>query len=323
MNILIVGLGVIGSTYGYIFKQAGHNTEHFIRQSSKNYPVSSLKVSLLDGRVNPKGESKEDIYSVVHAVSGKTYDYIFVSVPEGGLADVLNTLKSEKIHGTLILFCGIWQFRSELEQMLSGWDYIIGYPVAGGNIQKGILHCCVFDHVMLESREKSKITDYDKAVSLFSSCNIKAENPYDMLEWIWIHMAINAGVITVAGKYGDINNTSSAAEQLMDNSQALAEAVRSIRETVKIISSRGVVLKNYRNELLPYKIPSKIAGIVMKKMFSGNLLTRKIMTLHDNLGDLLFVCKKIYECGQVNEISAPVFYENYKTVLAKTQQPEG
>ena len=28
MNVLVVGLGVIGTTYGYLFQKAGHHVEH-------------------------------------------------------------------------------------------------------------------------------------------------------------------------------------------------------------------------------------------------------------------------------------------------------
>lgn len=320
MKILIVGLGVIGSTYGYLFRDSGHSVEHLIRRESRNYPVKELEISMLDGRENPKGKAKSAAYPVVHATSGRSYDLILVSVPQGGIPAVLDTLKAEKISGTLLLFCGIWQMRTELDALLSGWDYMIGYPVAGGNIRDGRLNCCVFDHVMLENREKANSTGYDKVLSLFDSCHIKVEIPYDMLEWIWLHMAINAGVISVAGKHGNIGNTSEAAKMIMDDANALSEAVRSIRETTKIIASRGVMLKNYSSELLPYKIPAGLAGIIMKKMFSGNLLTRKIMTLHNNFDDLLFVCGKVYELGQENGVEAPNFYKNYNAILDKVNR---
>lgn len=35
MKILVIGLGVIGSTYGYLFQKAGHRVEHLIRDSKK------------------------------------------------------------------------------------------------------------------------------------------------------------------------------------------------------------------------------------------------------------------------------------------------
>ena len=53
----------------------------------------------------------------------------------------------------------------------------------------------------------------------------------------------------------------------------------------------------------------------MKRMFRGNECTRRIMTLHSNTADLLFVCKSVYECGKAAGVSAPVFYENYERML--------
>ena len=32
MKICILGLGVIGTTYGYVFKKAGHQVEHLLRE---------------------------------------------------------------------------------------------------------------------------------------------------------------------------------------------------------------------------------------------------------------------------------------------------
>ena len=103
----------------------------------------------------------------------------------------------------------------------------------------------------------------------------------------------------------------------MDSTAKLAEAVKSIRETSKIVASRGVDLKKYGNELFAYKLPTFISAPIMKRMFAKNILTRKIMTLHGNLNDLLFVCKSVYDKGKENEVSAPLFYGNYEKVMGK------
>ena len=304
MNVLIIGLGVIGTTYGYLFKKAGFNVEHYIRKSSSKSNIEKLNVELLDGRTNPKGEASSDKY-IIDKATRNEYNFVFIAVPSGKIAGVIEELKKENISGTLVFGCGIWEERSYIENITAGWDYILGYPVAGGNIEGQTFNCCVFDHFMLEQKEKANISNYDEIELAFKTCNIKLEQPYDMLEWIWLHMAINAGVVSVAGSYGDIKNVSVAAENLMDSTKRLSEAVKSIRETSKIIKSRGVELKKYNNELFAYKLPTFISAPVMKKMFRDNILTRKIMTLHGNLNDLLFVCKSVYDKGKENNISAP------------------
>ncbi len=32
MKILVIGLGTIGSIYGYVFQKAGHEVEHYLRE---------------------------------------------------------------------------------------------------------------------------------------------------------------------------------------------------------------------------------------------------------------------------------------------------
>lgn len=153
MDVLIVGLGVIGSTYGYLFHKANHHVEHLVREESSKYAVKQLKVKLFDGRTSNKGTWIMDHYEVTHTQGNKKYDFIFVSVPTGGIAEVLNSLKQQKIEGTIILACGIWEKHEDLEQMMYGWKYILGYPVAGGNMEGSTLNCCVFDHFMLEKKK--------------------------------------------------------------------------------------------------------------------------------------------------------------------------
>ena len=317
MKILVIGLGVIGTAYGYLFQKAGHRVEHLVRDGKRREAPERLEIRLLDGRFDNRGEEKADVYPVILADGGGSYDFILVSVSAGKLEGAVKALAEKHCSGTLLLMSGIWEDRRWLNRVLDGWNFVLAYPVAGGSRSGGGLSCCVFDHVMLESPEKTDIKNYEQLTALLAGCSLKAETPFDMLEWIWLHMAINAGVITTAGKYGDVRDTAKAAEQVMDSSRVLSEAVRAIRETSHIIASRGVALGNYSGELAPYRIPSGLAGIVMKRMFRNNELTRRIMTLHSNLDDLLYVCRNVYDCGKRNRVEAPLFYSNYEAIAKR------
>ena len=184
MNILVVGLGVIGTTYGHLFQKAGHNVEHLLRQGSSKSHVKSLRVDILDGRFSETGARWTSTYHV-RARTKTTYDLIFVSVPSGAIEAVAKDLESAGISGTLLVCCGIWEDREFLEKTLGGRPYVLGYPVAGGSIRfddegsaelpktgiaaqpgaqrheapegapKGVLSCCVFDHFMLENKERA------------------------------------------------------------------------------------------------------------------------------------------------------------------------
>jgi 2-dehydropantoate 2-reductase len=319
MKIMILGLGVIGVTYGYAFQKAGFAVEHWIRESKRTDCPQQLAVKLLDGRRTRKGETVRDTYTVNLAQANQTYGLIVISVSSNKLAAALETLNSNNINGTILLLNGIKEERADLDAMMGERPYILGYPVAGGQMdvaQSGV-DSVLFDHIMLEREEKARITHYAEIVALFHKAGIKTESPHDMLEWIWLHMAINAGVITTAATLGSIANSAAAARRVMNSAAALSQAILTIRESVKVVEARGVDLSHYRKDLLPYKLPSRLAGWIMKAMFRTSLLTRRIMELHANLEDLLYVCSSVYDKGKELQITTDRFERNYNRLLTE------
>lgn len=277
--------------------------------------LSKSRTSGLDGRYNNKGEEKTDIYTVNLAKPNTNYDFILLSVAGGRIKDAIATLSQNNITGSLLLFCNFWNSREEIEKMVGDFKYIIGFPTAGGNLMQKKLNCVLFDHIMLESEEKATITNYKELLEFLESVAIKVENPYDMIEWIWIHMAINAGVTSTAARAGKIDDPKQLAVNLMRDNHGLSIAVKSIRETIKVVKNRGVDLRLYKNELLPYKIPSTIAGIIMKRMFARNELTSRIMTLHNDVKDIMYGCKCIYDAGKQEKLNLPLFYHNMDKIF--------
>ena len=159
MRICVVGLGVIGTTYGYVFQKAGHQVEHLLREEKKSKAPESLNISLLDGRYNKKGEEKADQYEVNLAESNAEYDFIILSVASGKIKDAIATLSQSHITGSLILFCNFWNSREEIDEIVGTYPYIIGFPTAGGHLAGNVLDCVLFDHIMLESEEKAGISN--------------------------------------------------------------------------------------------------------------------------------------------------------------------
>lgn len=105
MKICILGLGVIGTTYGYVFQKAGHQIEHLVRENKKQNVPAKLNITILDGRYDNKGEEKTDTYTVNLAKPDTSYDFILLSVSCGKIKDAIATLSQNNITGSLILFC--------------------------------------------------------------------------------------------------------------------------------------------------------------------------------------------------------------------------
>jgi len=297
MDILIIGLGVIGTTYASVFKEAGHNVEHYIREGSNKKDITNIEVTLLDGRESSKGIQVKNKYTV-NPHSKKEYDMIFVSISQGKIANVMEILRKEAFKGTILLCCNLWYDKQYLDKNMQGYDYILAFPVAGGCIKikreglitKAELDCCLFDHFMIESKNKTTISNYEAICNLFKSSNIK---------------------------HGDINDSITSVHKLINSLKLLATTIKTIRETTKIAASRGINMKHYRNELWVYKLPAQLSAIFMKRMFATNNLTRRIMELHGNIDDLLYICNSVYKEGKINNISAPIFYQYLEDITRR------
>ena len=149
----------------------------------------------------PRGENKHDTYEVHVAEADSKYDFIFLSVRHGFIKEAVETLRKNNIKGTLVFFCNFWNTRKDVQEWAGDYDYILAFPTAGGHMQEDHLDGVLFDHLMLEGEQKAHISNYSDLTTLLSSADLKWEVPHDMVEWIWIHMAINAGV-TKTGKSG-------------------------------------------------------------------------------------------------------------------------
>ena len=314
MKVAILGLGVIGTIYAYAFQKAGHQVEHVLRESKKSPAPNVLTVDLLDGRYVSKGENKQDTYAVYVAEAHSEYDFIFLSVRHGFVKEAVETLRKNNIKGTLVFFCNFWDTRKEVQEWAGDYNYILAFPTAGGHMQENHLDGVLFDHLMLEDEKKAHISNYVDLTALLASADLKWEAPHDMVEWIWIHMAINAGVTSTVARSGNLENPEELALNLMNSSSKLSLAIKDIREALKVVKARSVNLKLYKAELLPYKIPVWIAGKAMKIMFAKNELTRKIMTLHNDKQDIFYCCQSVYQAGQELGVDMPILEANMKEI---------
>ena len=134
-----------------------------------------------------------DTYEVHVAEADSKYDFIFLSVRHG-FVKAVETLRKNNIKGTLVFFCNFWDTRkrskSGQEITTIFWHFRQRVVICREDHLDGVL----FDHLMLEGEQKAHISNYSDLTALLSSADLKWEVPHDMVEWIWIHMAINAGV---------------------------------------------------------------------------------------------------------------------------------
>lgn len=298
MNILIFGTGVIGCTYGYVFKQMGAKVSHFIRTEKQHRHPQTINISLLDGR-EKKIKRKNDLY-VIEQTSDYLFDLILLSVPNYQLKESIEDLTRSEIEGPILLFCNIWEDKEHIEYMMKGRNYMLGFPVAGGGFKNNHseLNCVLFQLVYLEKKKNTNIPNYELITDFFNSCGFSIETPYDMLQWIWIHIAINMGLLNIIIKNGGIEDGEVAVKKVMESSKELKRVIKEIRTCMKIVRKRGVKLKYFIDKMVLFNLPTIFSAPIMKKIFKNNILTREIMLLHNNKNDLLYQHQKLMETGK-------------------------
>jgi len=316
MRVLVFGAGPIGSIYSYFLSQVGNEVIHFVRALRAEQLSRGLHVSILDGR-SPKDIKHVDMNYQIRTITDfgteRQFDLILVSVKHHSLEAALRVLRENDVRGDFLFFNGLWTDYSALDEFIARDRYLWGYPVAGGNVDygKARLEGAILDNVLLGEID-GKATDRLKRVAdVFKNAAIAVETPANILHWIWIHMAINAGVISTCLKYG-------SAPAFMDSTKALREGILTIREALKVAVAKGADLNECKSEIRNYYLPALISSVAFKQVFRRNVLARKIMELHNNLSDLYDLCTDVYRSAKELGISTPLFDQKAQYFLHKT-----
>jgi len=305
MKILVFGAGAIGSIYGYFLSQSDNEVVHFVRASRAEQLRSGLSVRILDGR-SPNDIREVDTTYPIRTVTDfnttRRFDLILVSVNHHSLDAAVRVLRDNDVQGDVLFFNGLWTDYAPLDQLITRGRYLWGYPVAGGNVdyEKARLEGAILDNVLLGEIDGRTTDRLRRIVGVFRNAAIAVETPPNILNWIWIHMAINAGVISTCLKYG-------SAPAFMDSTKALREGILTIRETLKVAVARGANLDECKSEIRNYYLPTFISSLAFKQVFRRKVLARKIMELHNNLDDLYDLCTDVYRSAKELGTGTPLF----------------
>ena len=313
MKILIIGAGAIGTIYGYLLSKSGNQVCHYVKGTRYDKLKKGINVELLDARDEKKPRLIEDLYKIdlrTDFSGNLDYDFILVSMKHGSLESILKSFRDNNVKNTIVFFNGVWRDITYVNDFISSDQYLWGYPVAGGNMnyENNLLKAAVLDHVVLNEINNSKTRRLESISNTFKEASIKVETPANIIHWVWIHMAINAGVISTCLKYG-------SASKFMDSLDGLKEGILTIRETLKVAEARGVDLRQFSGEINSFKIPTFISTRIMKNLFKKNIPVRQIMELHNNVDDLFEICTDVYNSVIEYKIKAPLFTEKSKYFL--------
>ena len=279
MKILMFGRGVITTTYGWAFSEAGHEVTYLVRPGKSTLLGGKLTLDLIDAR-QPAGKQERltemNVTCVESLASLDNYDLTIVSVRHDQMQAAAQQLAAAPRPrlGTLF-FNNCWEDPASVTAPLAGSAILWGFPVAGGGFMgEHQLSAAIMPNVHLAEVEENNAQLHAAARELFESAGLKVEVHNDFRAWLWLHFAVNAGMVSQAL----IQNESS--EQLVSSFRELAQAARLAREAVQVVYARGVSPTAHRSETAIASMPPFLAGLVVKSLAGSNPATRRLMTVH-------------------------------------------
>jgi 2-dehydropantoate 2-reductase len=312
MRILMFGTGVIGTIYGYVLAQAGVDVTHYVRAGKKQSLEKGITFRFLDGRLK-RAQETSMLYRLkaVEALSpADGYDFYIVSVRHYQLESVLPVLRDNIGETDVLFFNSNWSGFDTIDQVLPRAKYLCGFPVAGGGYTAdGVLNAALLDEVRLGELDGQSTTRLKRLKEMFESAGLKVDVQQNIQHWLWVHFAINGGVIGAAFKAG-------GATQLLNSITRLHDAILAGRDALAVCQVRGVDVQAFDDAKAFYQ-PSWLGAIVVWMMMKMNKPARKIMETHTAIDELQEIYRDVLKTGEALGIAMP----HYRALKEYVENP--
>jgi 2-dehydropantoate 2-reductase len=255
MKILIVGRGVVGTIYGWALSQAGVDVTHVVR---KEVPDTDT-LDLLDLRPGyPKNTRAAYAPKTVGQIAPSDgFDLVIVATKHYQAADAVRQYLPGAPGATFLLFTANWDGTEEIDRLLPRSSILWGYAAAsGGPDAQGTLIATVAPSVRFGVLEGSDPEKFKSVTELFQRAGFALDIKANIVEWLWVHHAINAGGIGICLWAGGIAESTRSLK-------TLRLGVLAIREALDVVAARGVDLKSYPDAKSVLNVPVWLAGLAV------------------------------------------------------------
>jgi 2-dehydropantoate 2-reductase len=285
MKLLMFGRGVINTIYGWALSQAGHEVTFFVRPGRSGDLGGTVTLDLIDVR---RTVPPQEVAGEMPVVCSETladlasFDLVVVSVRHDQMRAAAEQLAAApRPKRGVLFFNNCWDDPGSITSIFQGSPVLWGFPVAGGEfVDAHHLAGAIMAQVHLAEADADHSVLHAQARALFESAGFKVEVHADFRDWLWLHFAVNAGMISQALIRGQ------SSSQLVSSVRELTQAARPAREAVRVAYARGVDPRAHRAESAIATMPSLLAGIIVKTLATRSAATRRLMTLHTNEREL-------------------------------------
>jgi 2-dehydropantoate 2-reductase len=268
MKILVVGAGIIGSIFGWALADNGHDVTHFLRKGKAAQFANGMQIDMLENRKGKKNFiGKYAIKVTEMLLPSDGFEVVIVPTKPYQLLGVLKQIVPLTGNADYLLLTQNWDGTSEIDAILPQSRYIFGDAHAGGVFKDGVLIATIMNDIVLGQMDGQQSAILKKFVALFESIKMKVVLPENILHYIWVQYAINAGLWTGLVRVGSL-------EGVLRDSVNGPLSLLSVKECLNVVAKRGIDLKKYPESQMfmntGSKIGGMIAGFAMRMMFKFN-----------------------------------------------------
>ena len=267
MKILIYGVGVIGSSYGWFLSNVGCDITVLVRESIVNtIRTNGIVLNCSDYRA--KELKKEQVVLrptvITELLPTNDFDYIIVPTNTIYLKDILPQLSQSGGNAHILFFQNIWDDFEEIQKWLTPGKYFFGFPfMIGGGKTENVIECTIsglkYSNTPLGELDGSQSIRLKKMYDVLNKAQLKPIISSDIKTWLITHYAVAAELSGGILKAGN-------AQRFATDKKILRETILAIRESLEVCKQRGIDIRKERSNRF-YYLPLFISLPIARKIY--------------------------------------------------------
>jgi 2-dehydropantoate 2-reductase len=268
MKTMIVGAGIVGAIYGWALAEAGHDITHLVRPGRAAQYKDGIQLDMLDNRKGyPKNYNGHYALKVTETLQeSDAYDWVIIPTKPYQLIEALKQIVPFAGKADYLLLTQNWHGSAAIDAILPQSRYVFGDAKAGGAFQNGVLISTLYASLDLGQVDGTQGEPLRKMAALFESIGIKPILQKNILHYIWVQYAINAGWWPPVVRAGSLPG-------VLRNSKIGDLGFQAVKECLDVVVRRGVDLKQYPETIMyanSTAITRMAAGMMIRLMFRFN-----------------------------------------------------
>lgn len=241
MKMAIIGTGNVGVMHGWVLSEAGVDVTHVVRPGSLAKYVHNIPLDVLDLRKDTS-EQYRAVYTpkVVDDIGpGDGYELVMVATNHLQAVAAVRDYKDRAPDACFLLFCANWEGPSIIDDLLPRNRFLWGYSVfSGARGKDGILYANIQKTYRIGELPGSPPGMLDRIDATFAKAGIRPEIKENIIEWLWVHHAINAGLLGNVLILGALPPGDAPPD-------VWVTMVRSVKDALNVLDKRGVDYRKY------------------------------------------------------------------------------